>query len=73
MSRTVLPFGKYKDKSISQLPDNYLRWLARQTNGDLDYWAQLAKKQLNERKHSDDLEQIADDFLRSHGFDPDSL
>ena len=73
MGRTVLNFGKHTGKSISQLPSDYLRWLTRQTNTDLEYWAGLAKSELNDRGEEDDLQAMADDFLRQHGIEPDSL
>lgn len=73
MSRIILPFGKYKGCSIEQLPTSYLRWLARQVNTDLEYWAEVAKKELDDRQEGDDLEAMADDFLRQWGIEPDSL
>lgn len=73
MGRTVLNFGKHNGKSISQLPTDYLRWLAKQSNTDLEYWAGLAKIELSERGEEEDLQAMADDFLRQHGIEPDSL
>ena len=69
----VIPFGKYKGRTISSLPIDYLRWLSSQVNGDLDNWAQLAKKQLLSIDQEHDLESLADDYLRQHGFNPDKL
>jgi len=69
----VIPFGKYKGRTISSLPADYLRWLSLQVNGDLDYWAQLAKQQLLSIDQEHDLDSLADDYLRQHGFNPDKL
>ena len=73
MGRTILNFGKHSGKSISQLPSDYLRWLAQQINTDLEYWAGLAKTELAERGEQEDLQAMADDFLRQHGIEPDSI
>ena len=73
MERIKLPFGKHKGSYIEQVPSSYLQWLAKQENGDLEYWAKLSKEELKNRQDGDDLEAIADDFLRSYGIDPDSL
>lgn len=73
MGRTVLNFGKHNGKSIEKLPSDYLRWLARQSNTDLEYWANLAKAELEQRGEEEDLEAMADDFLRQFGIDPESL
>ncbi len=71
--KQVIPFGKYKGRPISNLPADYLRWLSQQTGGDLDYWAKLAYKQLEIVNEEHDLDSIADDFLRQHGYNPDRL
>ena len=73
MGRTVLNFGKHNGKSIEKLPSGYLRWLAQQSNTDLEYWANLAKVELEQRGEEEDLEAMADDFLRQFGIDPDTL
>jgi|AntRauTorcE11897_2_1112592.scaffolds.fasta_scaffold68941_2 hypothetical protein len=73
MGRSVLNFGKHSGKSINKLPSDYLRWLAQQVNTDLEYWAGLAKAELDSRGEEEDLEAMADDFLRQFGIDPDSL
>ena len=69
----VISFGKYKGRTISSLPTDYLRWLSSQANGDLDYWAQLAKQQLASIDQEYDLDSLADDYLRQHGFNPNKL
>jgi uncharacterized protein (DUF3820 family) len=68
-----LPFGKHRGCLIEQLPVPYLRWLARQDKTDLEYWAELAKAELDKVQESDDLEAMADDLLRQSGIDPDKL
>jgi len=32
MSDTIMPFGKHRDKTISEIPSDYLKWMA----GNLD-------------------------------------
>lgn len=71
--KLVIPFGKYKGMTISSLPTDYLRWLSLQVNGDLYCWAQLAKQQLLSIDQEHDLDSLADDYLRQHGFNPDKL
>lgn len=71
--KQIIPFGKYKGRPITNLPIDYLRWLSQQTNNDLCYWAQLASKQLEIVSEEHDLDSIADDFLRQHGYNPDRL
>lgn len=73
MGRNKLPFGKHSGSYIEQVPSNYLRWLSKQVSSDLEYWAELAKTELQNRQENDDLEAIADDFLRQNGIDPDRL
>lgn len=73
MSKQIIPFGKYKGRTISSLPLDYLRWLASQVGGDLDFWAQLANDQLKNINQEADLDSLADDYLRQHGFDPNKL
>lgn len=73
MSKLIIPFGKYKGRPISNLPLDYLRWLSFQVNGDLDHWARLAKDQLVNIDQENDLDSLADDYLRQHGYDPNKL
>jgi len=71
--KQTIPFGKYKGRTVSSLPIEYLRWLSLQINGDLSYWAQLAQEQLKNIDELNDLESLADDYLRQHGFNPNKL
>lgn len=73
MNRVVLTFGKHKGSSIQQCDTGYLRWLANKKGTDLEYWANLAQEELNIRNEQDDLEAMADDFLRQSGIEPNSL
>lgn len=73
MSKTTIPFGKFRGTPIENIPSDYLSWLSNQTNTDLYYWASLAKKELGIRGDSEDLEAMADDFLRQSGIDPKTL
>lgn len=68
MSKTTIPFGKFRGTPITNIPSDYLNWLSKQTNTDLNYWATLAKEELDKRGSDEDLEAIADDFLRQHGY-----
>lgn len=73
MSRVRLPFGKHKGCTVEQLPTSYLRWLSNQRNTDLEYWATLAAAEITNRQESEDLEAMADDFLRQWGIEPEHL
>ena len=73
-----ITFGVHRGTKISELPDKYLEWLSNNLiNTGFHDWAIAAKLELktriNENKTKDDLEKQADDFLRSHGIDPNDL
>jgi hypothetical protein len=73
---TPLPFGgpKLKGRRLSQMDDTLLQWCARNwKNTDLHEWALVAEGVLAKRKASGesgqgDLEQQANQLLKSHGF-----
>jgi len=79
-----LTFGKHgpkrrrAGKKLCECPKDYLEWMANNLkNTDFHEWAIAAERFLQKRKEEDtptkNLEEAADDFLRSHGFDPKKL
>jgi len=81
MPRTVntrLPFGKHKNRKISDLPTEYLEWVRENLwDGDLHEFASLAATELQNRERDGtlqldremgSLEQQADEFLARAGY-----
>ena len=73
-----LSFGKYKGKKLKDCPITYLRWLGENLiDSNFHEYAYVAKDLADEYskddKHVGDLEEAADDFLRSKGIDPKNL
>jgi hypothetical protein len=73
-SKSRLPFGKYKNRKLRDIPTSYLEWLVNNLNeSDFHQWAQAAKNELEAREKDSSLkslEEQADDFLRQYGVDP---
>lgn len=46
-SYTKFPWGKYRDKPIRDIPDNYLHWVIQTVNDEL--LAQILNHELNRR------------------------
>ena len=70
-----IPFGKYKGSKISQLPIDYLEWMVKKLKGgDFNEYAILAAEVLEspaieQQKSSANLDILATEFLRKHGYD----
>jgi len=81
--RTKVPFGKngrggYRGKRLCDCPNSFLTWVSTKLwDTDLHEFAFVSKAILKERETEDsspqDLEQAADEFLRSHGVNPKAL
>lgn len=55
----ILDFGKYKGEKISEVPDSYLEWMIEEF--EVDYWAELAEKEMNWRyENGGHIETIRD-------------
>lgn len=70
-SSTRIPFGNYQGSKISELPDDYLRWMVGELqDGDFANLADEADAELKRRaaEGGGDLEKQADAFLAQHGF-----
>ena len=75
---TKLTFGKHKGCKLKDCPLGYLKWVSEHlVDSDFHAWAIIAKevyqKRQKENDIEDNLEKAADEFLRSHGFDPKNL
>lgn len=73
-----LTFGKHKRKKLCDCPKKYLEWMTKNLRDtDFHEWALAAEAFLEKREAEDaptrNLEDAADDFLRSHGFDPKQM
>lgn len=73
-----LIFGKYKGCPLNKCPIQYLQWMGDNLlNSDFHEWAIVARTLVDEMadeiKNNEDLEQKADDFLKSHGFNPKNM
>ena len=72
---TKLPFGKHKGLKLRECPRNYLEWMQKALlNTDLHEFAVAAKTTLELIQtdlHAEDLNKIADEFLRKHGIKVD--
>ena len=77
--RTKIPFGKmHRGKYLNDCPSSYLQWVSTKLwDTDFHEFALVARAILGERETEDsaplDLEQAADEFLRSHGINPKAL
>lgn len=75
-SHNKLPFGKHKGIKLRDLPTSYLEWMSRKLRDtDLHDWSVAAESELATRQddNSDSLEEQANEFLKKHGIDPNSI
>ena len=80
---TKVPFGRpgNRGRPIGQQPVDFLRWISEKLwDTDKHDWAVAARKELERRKQEgeelrteQELCRAADEFLRQHDIDPDSL
>jgi len=74
---TKFPFGKHRGMPIEQCPTAYLKWVSENLiDTDMHEFAVVAREVLEGRaddKKCHDIEEAADEFLRSHGIDPRNL
>ncbi len=73
--RSKLPFGKHRGMPVEQCPTDYLQWMASKLRDtDFHEWALLAEQVLKTKKPRErkmqNLDQAADEFLKSHGVNP---
>jgi len=69
-----MPFGKFKGEHIEKLPRSYLEWIAsRLKGGDFHQYAVRAEEilksdEVRREAKSEDIDRMADEFLKDHGF-----
>jgi len=69
---TRIPFGNtHKGRKLKDCPDNYLKWIAvNLIDTGFHEFAIVARDVLQSSRNSD---EEADEFLKSHGVDPNKL
>lgn len=70
-----MPFGRYRGVHLEKLPRSYLQWMVDNlADGDFHMYAARAKEALSSdevrmEERAEDIDKMADEFLREHGFD----
>ena len=76
--QTKIPFSRYKNTRLRDLPDGFLQWLTEKLmESDFHEWSMAARDELQRRTSEgtavQSLEEAANELLRDAGYNPHKL